>query len=59
MNRGIRQKMHESGVYQWQVAKAIGISEYTLCKWLREELQGERLKQVSEAIERVRRDKDE
>ena len=54
MNKEIRRAMADAKVYQWQVAKQIGISEYTLCRWFREELQGERREQVLSAIEQLK-----
>lgn len=53
MNQEIRDRIKESRVKQWEVAKAIGISEGTLCIWLRDELSEERKAQVMEAIRTV------
>lgn len=54
MNQEIKERMKVANVHQWQVAKEIGISEYTFCRWLRDEpLQEERKKQILEAIEKL------
>ena len=55
MNTDVRQKIKAAGVYQWQVAKACGISEVTLIRWLRDELSEERRKAIMAAIEALSR----
>ena len=37
-NRDLRDEMRIANVRQWEVADAIGISEMTMVKWLRKEL---------------------
>ena len=37
----------------YEVAKEIGISEFTFCKWLREELSEDKKKLVFSAIDRI------
>ena len=32
--------MKQNQVKQWEVAEAMGISEFTLCRWLRKDLKG-------------------
>ena len=49
-NFEIRKRIATAGLKHWQVADAIGISECTLCVWLRKELDGERLRRVQAAI---------
>ena len=54
MNREIKEKMKAANVHQWQVAKEIGISEYTFCRWLRDEpLQEDRKQLILEAVEKL------
>ena len=35
--------MKQNQVKQWEVAEAMGISEFTLCRWLRKDLKGKQL----------------
>ena len=55
MNTDVRNAIKAAGVYQWQVAKACGISEVTLIRWLRDELSEERRKAIFAAIEALSR----
>ena len=56
-NKKIRKTMTELGLKYWQLARRIGISPSTLCVWMREELTGERLEQVKNAIEKLKAEK--
>ncbi len=40
----IKKVMRENRIFQWEVAKKLGITEFTLCRWLREELTTEQEK---------------
>ena len=51
MNQEIRQRIKMAGLKQWQVAKSCGISEWTLIRWLRDELTEEQYKAIISAIE--------
>lgn len=51
--------MKQNQVKQWEVAEAMGISEFTLCRWLRKDLKGKQLEQLNLAIRRVRSGKEE
>lgn len=53
MNDNIKAKMLLLGIKQWQVAKEIGITPYTLCVWLRYELSEERLKRIEKAMAKL------
>lgn len=46
----IKQILKEKRIYQWEVAKALGITEFTLTRWLREDLTDEKAKQIMVAI---------
>ena len=37
-NKDLREKFVRAGLFQWQIAKRIGISEPQLTRWLRTEL---------------------
>ena len=52
-NTDIRKAISDAGLRHWQIAKAAGISESTLCVWLRMPLQGERLERVQAAIKKL------
>ena len=49
-NKDLRDEMRIANVRQWEVAEAIGISEMTMVKWLRRELDGNKKSLVREGI---------
>ena len=51
--------MKQNQVKQWEVAEAMGISEFTLCRWLRKDLKGKQLERLNSAIRKVRSGKEE
>lgn len=53
-NIDIRQTILILGLRHYEVAERIGISESTLCVWLRNELTDERRAKVMKAIEELR-----
>ena len=53
-NLEIRQAIKAARLMQYEVAAQIGISEYTLCKWLRKELTEEQREQVLSAISAIK-----
>lgn len=52
-NQAIRQLIATKRLKHYEVATALGVSEYTLCKWLRTELEPERKKRVIKAIDKA------
>lgn len=50
-NSDIKDRMKASGVYQWQIAEYLGISEATMCRKMRSELSPEFRAQVNQAIQ--------
>ena len=52
-SKTIRNFIREKRLYQLEIAKIIGISEFTLSRWLREELTSEREKKITDAIEKL------
>ena len=52
-NSEIKQEIRKHRLYQYEVATELGVSEFTLCVWLRHELEPERKQRVMEAIERL------
>ena len=51
MKKKKKKAIKEAHTKQWMVAKKLGISEYTLVRWLRDELSEERKKAIYAAIE--------
>lgn len=49
-NEDLRKEFKIANVRQWEVADAIGISEITMVKWLRKELDDERKAMVRKGI---------
>lgn len=49
-NSEIRNLVRINRLYMWEVAAAAGISEPTLTRWLRTEMNGERRTRVLDAI---------
>lgn len=53
-NSDIRKAIKEARLLQWEIASQMGVSEYTLCKWLRKELTDEQRQRVVSAIETLK-----
>ena len=49
----IKKILKEKRIYQWEVAKVLGITEFTLTRWLREDLPEDRATQILEAIDEL------
>lgn len=49
-NREIRLMARGRGVQMWRVAKAMGVSEPTLYRWMREELPEDKKVQIMQII---------
>lgn len=54
-NKDLRDEMRIANVRQGEVAEAIGISEMTMVKWLRRELDDNKKVLIREGISRVAR----
>ena len=54
-NKDLRDEMRIANVRQWEVAEAIGISEMTMVKWLRRELDDSKKALIREGISKVAR----
>lgn len=44
-------------IYQWEVARELGITDYTLSRWLRKDLSKEQVKAIFEAINKIREER--
>jgi DNA-binding LacI/PurR family transcriptional regulator len=55
----IKQAIRSAGVRQWQIAEAVGVSEFTLSRWLRrpERLKPEQVAKIEAAIQKVKAQK--
>ena len=54
-NKDLRDEMRIANVRQWEVAEAIVISEMTMVKWLRRELDDSKKALIREVISKVAR----
>ena len=52
-NEGIRKRIDDAGLKQWQVAEEVGINHVTMSIWLRTPLNDERQARVDEAIKEL------
>ena len=55
MNEELRNRIKAAGLRQWQIATAIGVSEWTFTRWMRVELSEERKRIVLDAIAQLSR----
>lgn len=56
-NQEIRDRLRVAGITQWRLARQIGVSDGTLCLWLRVPLSGERRERVLEGLAELEREK--
>lgn len=49
----IRKALKQTGVNHWEIAEALGISEATMCRWLRRELPADKREHMLKTIERI------
>lgn len=50
-NEKLKAEAKNAGVYQWQIAAHLGVSEPTLTRWLRLPLSEEKARRIKTAIE--------
>lgn len=50
MNEKLKAEIRKAGIFQYQIAKKIGVSEQTLIRWLRFELSDEKNVAIRQAI---------
>ena len=55
-NTEIRQEIKKHRLRNYEVAREIGISEFTFSRWLRDEMNAERRERVKRAIEKLARE---
>lgn len=56
-NKELRMEMFKNNLKVWQVANSVGIDPATLSRWMREELEGDRLARVEKAVEKLKAEK--
>ncbi len=49
-NQEVREALQNKGMKQWELADMLGISEFTLTRWLRKELTEDKKKLLLKAI---------
>ena len=54
----VQKLLNDNGLRQWQLADALGISEYTLCKRLRRPLSEDFEAEVRRAIDELKKEKE-
>ncbi len=54
MNDALKAEIRKNRLYNYEVAAQIGISEYTFCKWFRQELTAEQIERIRKAIKELR-----
>lgn len=57
-NKEIREQAKALGVKFWEIGVAMGVSEATITRWLRVELDNEKKVAMMKAIEQVAREKE-
>lgn len=50
-NQEVREALHNKGMKQWELADMLGISEFTLTRWLRKELTEDKKELLLKAID--------
>ena len=53
-NAEIRELIRKRRLRHYEIAEAIGINEFTLSRWLRNELTDEKKREIVEAIEQIK-----
>lgn len=53
-NATVRERIKNAGVFHWQVAEALGVSESKFCRMLRREMPEDQQRKVLEAVEKAK-----
>ena len=56
-NQDVRADMKIKQIRQWEVAEKLGISEFTLSRWMRKELSGVKKEQINQVMKRIMEEK--
>lgn len=57
-NFEVKEAIENANLYQWQVANALNISEFTLSRRLRNELTSKEKEEILNAIEKLKKERD-
>ena len=57
-NAKIREQIKQAGVFQYEVAETLGITEMTLIRWLRKPLSADTEKRITTAIAKTQTEKE-
>lgn len=57
-NKLLRKKLRESGVYLWELAKALNISDATMTRRMREEFSSDELNKLFSVIDEISANKE-
>ena len=57
-NQDVRADMKIKQIRQWEVAEKLGISEFTLSRWMRKELSGVKKEQINQVMKRIMEEKE-
>lgn len=49
-NQEVREALHNKGMKQWELSDMLGVSEFTLTRWLRKELTEDKKELLLKAI---------
>jgi len=49
-NSAVRALIKRHRLYFYEVAEAVGVSEFTFCRWFRKELTGEQKRRIEDAV---------
>ena len=52
-NIEIKETLRRNRIYLWEVAMKLGVSEITLCRWLRQDLPKDKQQQIVNAITEI------
>ena len=52
-NLDVRLKIKQNSLCHYEVAREMGVSEFTFCKWLRKEMSEDKKKLVLSAIDKI------
>lgn len=56
-NEEIRTALFQHNIKQWEVAEQLGVSEITICRWLRSELPDDKKAKIMSAINKLAEEK--
>lgn len=55
-NKDLKEKVKKEGLYMWQIADKLGVSEPTLVRWMRYPLSKEKRNAFNDAIKHLKKE---